>query len=57
MFELSLHPTLKKCKDDTKRMLMNIENNNLALRLGTKFGFNNNISKQQDHHKSWVIKG
>jgi hypothetical protein len=57
MFELSLYPTLKKFKDDTKRMLMNIEKNNPTLRLETKFGFDNNISKQQGHHKSWVIKG
>jgi hypothetical protein len=57
MFELNLYPTLKKCKDDTKRSLMHIEKNNPALRLGTRFGFDNKISKQQGHHKNWIIKG
>jgi hypothetical protein len=27
------------------------------LRLGTMFGFNHNISKQQGHKRSWIIKG
>jgi len=35
---------------------MNIGRNNLASRLGTKFGFDNNISKQQGHQISWIIK-
>jgi len=42
-----MYPTLKKHKDDTRRMLINIERKNLVSRLGIKFGFNDNISKQQ----------
>jgi hypothetical protein len=49
MFELNLYLTLKKHKGNIKRMLMNIKRNNPTLRLGTKFGFDNNISKQQGH--------
>jgi hypothetical protein len=49
MFELNLYLTLKKHKDDTKKMLMNMGKNNLVSRLGTMFNFNKNISKQQGH--------
>ncbi len=56
IFELNLYPTLKKHKYDTRKMLMNIENKNLVSRLGTRFGFDDNISKQ-GHSKSWIIKG
>jgi hypothetical protein len=49
MFELNLYLTLEKHKGDIKIMLMNIENNNPASKLGTKFGFDNNISKQEGH--------
>jgi hypothetical protein len=28
-----------------------------SFKLGTKFGFNKNISKQQGHQRSWIIKG
>jgi hypothetical protein len=52
MFEFNLYLTLKKYKGDTKRMLMNIEWNNPTSKLGTKFGFDDNISKQQGHIKS-----
>jgi hypothetical protein len=40
-------------------MLINIETNNLVLRLRTKFSFDNNISKQQGHQKlgsSFIVK-
>jgi hypothetical protein len=47
MFELNLYLTLKKHKGDIKRMSMNIRRNNPTLRSKTKFGFNNNISKQK----------
>jgi hypothetical protein len=57
MFALNLYLTLKKHKGDTKRMLMNIGKNNLISRSGTKFGFDDNISKQQGHERSWIIKG
>jgi hypothetical protein len=49
MFELNLYLTLNTHKGDIKIMLMNIESNNLASRLRTKFGSNNNISKHKDH--------
>jgi hypothetical protein len=49
MFKLNLYLILKKHKDDTRKMLMNIKNNNLASKLGTSFGFDENISKQQGH--------
>jgi hypothetical protein len=52
MFELNLYLTSKKHKGDTRRMLMNIGNNNLVSRLGAKFDFKNNILKQQGHQKS-----
>jgi hypothetical protein len=29
----------------------------LASRLKTRFGFDNNIFKQQGHQRSWIIKG
>jgi len=45
--ELNLYLTLKNHKGDTKRMSMNIKRNNPTLRSKTKFGFNNNISKQK----------
>jgi hypothetical protein len=46
MFKHNLYLTLKKHKDDTRKMLMNIEKNNPTSRLGIKFGFDNDISKQ-----------
>jgi hypothetical protein len=49
MFELNLYPTSKNHKDDIKKMLMNIEFFFLVSRLGTKFGFDDNILKQQGH--------
>jgi hypothetical protein len=49
MLELNLYLTLKKHKNDTKKMLMNIGNNNSTSRLGTRFGVDDNISKQQDN--------
>jgi hypothetical protein len=49
MFEFNLYLTLKKHKDNTRKMLMNIGRNNLASRLRTKFGFDDNVSKQQGH--------
>ncbi len=36
---------------------MNIGNNNPISRLGTRFGVDDNISKQQDNHKSSIIRG
>jgi hypothetical protein len=45
MFEFNLYLTLKKHKGNTKIMLMNIGKNNLTSRSGTKFGFENNISR------------
>jgi hypothetical protein len=46
MFELNLYLTLKKHKGDTRRILMNIGMNNLTSRLGTRLGFDNNISRE-----------
>jgi hypothetical protein len=57
MLELNLYLTLKKRKGDIRKMLMNIENNNLVSNLGTRFAFDNTISKQQGHQRSWIIKG
>jgi hypothetical protein len=57
MFEFNLYPTLKKHKDNIRGMLMNIGRNNPTSRLGTKFGFDDNISKQQGHQRSWIIRG
>jgi hypothetical protein len=48
MFELYLYLILNTHKGDIRRMLMNIERNNLTSRLKTRFGYNN-ISKQKDH--------
>jgi hypothetical protein len=36
---------LEKHKNDIKTMLMSIKRNNLVSRLGTKFDFNDKISK------------
>jgi hypothetical protein len=36
---------------------MNIGRSNLAIRLRTKFGFDNNVSRQYGHKKSWIVKG
>jgi hypothetical protein len=47
--ELNLYLTSKKCKDDIRKMLMNVKNNNASSRLEIKFGLNGNISKQQGH--------
>jgi hypothetical protein len=44
--EFNLYLTLKKCKDDIRKM-MNVKKNNLASKLKTRFGLNGNISKQQ----------
>jgi hypothetical protein len=49
MFELKLYLTLEKWKNDLRKMLMNIKRNNPTSRLGTRFGFDNNISRQQGH--------
>jgi hypothetical protein len=57
MLELNLYLTLKKHKDNIRKMLMNIGNNNPISRLGTRFGVDDNISKQQDNHKSSIIRG
>jgi hypothetical protein len=43
--EFNLNLTLKKHKSNIRKMLMNIERNNLASRLGTRFGFDDNISR------------
>jgi hypothetical protein len=40
---------LEKHKGNTRKMLTNIERNNPTLRSGTGFGFDDNISWQQDH--------
>jgi len=42
-FDLCL--TLKNCKDEIRKMLMNIVNNNQTSRLETKFGFDDIILK------------
>jgi hypothetical protein len=55
--ELNLYLTLNKCKDDIKKMLMNVKSNNASSRLEIKFGLNGNISTQQGHQRSWIIKG
>jgi hypothetical protein len=55
--ELNFYLTLKKCKDGIRKMLMNVKKNNAASRLKPRFGLNGNISKQQGHHRSWVIRG
>jgi hypothetical protein len=52
MFEFNLYLTLKKYKGDTRRMLMNMGRNNPVSKLGARFGFDDNISKQQGHQKS-----
>jgi hypothetical protein len=52
MLELNLYLTLKKHKNDIRKMLMNIGNNKPASRLGTRFGVDENISKQQDNQRS-----
>jgi len=44
--EFNLYLTLKKCKDDIRKMLMNVKKNNAASRLKTRFSLNGNISKQ-----------
>jgi hypothetical protein len=36
---------------------MNIKKDNPVSRLVTRFGFNDNISKQQSHQRSWIIRG
>jgi D-mannonate dehydratase len=45
-FEPMLYQTLRKCKGNTRRMLMNIERNNPAPKLKTKFGFDNKTLRQ-----------
>ncbi len=45
--QAQLVSNLEKTQNDTRRMLKNIVN--LTSRLGTRFGFNDNISKQQGH--------
>jgi hypothetical protein len=52
MLEFNFYLTLKKHKGNTRKMLMNIGKNNPASRSRTKFGFNDNISKQQGYQKS-----
>jgi hypothetical protein len=51
--EFNFYLTLKKCKDGTRKMLMNVKKNNAASRLKPRFGLNDNISKQQGHHRSF----
>jgi hypothetical protein len=53
--QAQLVSNLEKTQNDTRRMLKNIVN--LTSRLGTRFGFDDNISKQQGHQRSWIIRG
>jgi hypothetical protein len=47
---------LKIHKNNTNKMIMNIIKNNYALKLETKFGSIDNISKQHDLLKIWTTK-
>jgi hypothetical protein len=49
MFKLNLLLTLKKYKGDTRKISMNIKGNNPISRSRIRFGFDDNISKQQGH--------